>query len=282
MKNLNHPHFHFLSRKFFNHRKRLVFAWLAFGCSMGAFAQNTISAAAILEKINRVEKVELDGAIITGDLDFTQLDKKYKGGSYGVRHGFVKEFYTKLQAPLILKNCTLQGAIITRSDQQTPGVLKENFVAFDEEVVFENCRFEETATFEQLTFYQGLTIRNCTFKDDLVFEKVHFSKPPIVEGNTCQGKLVNEKTNWSNEEKQLIPPPVRPGNEVTVILKNPTFRTIEIKFGKTKWSLSPKGESSLLTQVGEEVYLWKDGEKGRLLFTVSRDLDGQTVDVSKL
>ena len=50
------------------------------------------------------EPIELKGKTIVGDLDFTRLQKKYRGGSYGVRRGVVKEFFTKLRAPLVLRN----------------------------------------------------------------------------------------------------------------------------------------------------------------------------------
>lgn len=284
MKKLN-----FLFRNANAHRPA-AFCWISFIAiflslgffSNAVFGQAQLSAAVILKKIDREEKVELTGATISGDLDLTQLSKKYKGGSYGVRRGLVKEFYTKVKAPLILKNCTLDGSIVTRSDERTPGVLKENFVAFDAPVVFENCRFRGVATFESLTFYQSLTIKNCVFEEDLIFEKIHFAGQPVIEGNDIRGRLVNRQTNWSDDTRQLIPPPSQPQGQVTLILQNTSFGSIEIKFGNTKWTLSPLGKSTLVSEDGQEIFLVKNGREERRLLTVTADLEGKTIDIAKL
>ncbi len=282
MKNLN-PLFSKLSYFKLSFWKPFLTVLLLFGFAQASIiGQTKISADAILQKIDREEAVEITDAVITGDLDFTKLEKKYKGGSYGVRVGMVKEFYGKLKSPLVLKNCTVKGDVITRSDEKTPGVLKEYFTAFDANVVFENCRFEGNLSFEQLTFQEGITIRNCVFEENLAFENVHFAKPPMISGNDYKGKLVIEKTNWSEKTEQLIPPPPKDENVVTFTIKNSSLQTIYFKFGKNTWNVSPLGSSGITTSKGEGIYLVKDGKKDRLLFTASAEYDGKTVDITKL
>lgn len=246
-----------------------------------ASAQNTISAEEVLERINRGKAVELDGVTIVGDLNFEKLEKKYRGGSYGVRKGVVKEYFTKLRAPLVLKNCRIKGEVITYSETERPGVVRHNFTAFDEKAIFENCIFEEKVTFEKMTFYQSVEFRNCTFEDGLTFSKVHFSQPPTFENNKVDGRLVNRETNWE-KEKSLLSPPAPERETVTVVFKNSSLEDVEIRFDRTTWTLNPLGKSSLLAEPGLEIYLWKNHSKDRLLLTVTEDMEGEVFDVAKL
>ena len=257
----------------------IAFALMAFNVS----AQEVIQASDILQKINKKEKVELEGVTIKGDLDFTSLNKKFRGGSYGVWRGVVKEFFTKLLAPLILKNCTMEGDIITFSEKQTPGVLKENFVAFDEIAIFENCQFKGDVTFERMTFHQGIEIRNCTFDNKLKFNKVHFSIAPIIEGGNAIDRLDRSRTNWAEIRGEAPKKKERDrSNEVTIIFINDTFKDVQIKFGHTNWNLNSLGKSSLLTDIGTDIYLFENGEKQRVLLTASKENDGKEFKLSKL
>lgn len=251
---------------------------------VGKTQSQTIRASEIIAQINKKEPVTISGKTIVGDLDFSRLDKQFRGGSYGVRNGMVKEFYSKLQAPLQLKDCVIKGAVITFSTDKNPGLLKENFVAFDELASFENCRFEQNVTFERLTFYQGLLIKNCIFSEGLTFNKVHFSKPPVITGGNVFDQLKNKDTNWSSDSSTLEPAPSKPdeSNTVTLILRNPSLNSIDIRFGRTTWTLAPLGHSSLVTESGTEIYLLKNGKKDRLLLTAAKDMDGEELDMSKL
>lgn len=246
-------------------------------------AQNTVTAESILQRINAQEHVELEGVTITGDLDFTTLEKKFRGGSYGIRKGMVKEFFTKLSAPLVLRNCRIEGEIITYTETEKPGLVKHNFTAFDEKATFDNCTFAERVTFEKMTFYQGVEFRNCTFEERLKFRKVHFSKPPVFEGNELADKLVNVETNWTGTSGKLAEKPAgQERNSVTIVLKNSSLKDIDIRFGWTTWTLSPLGKSSLIADLGQEIYLWKNGSKSRRLITVTEDMEGQVFDVAKM
>lgn len=245
-------------------------------------AQTTISAGALLAQIERGESVNLEGAIITGDLDFTQLNNKKKGGSYGIRNGAVREYIAQVTAPITLTNCTLQGRIRTRSEEQDGRVRREYFTAFRAPLILENCRLQGDAAFESLTFDEQLTIRNCTFQENLTFEKIHFTTPPVLEENTYRGRLINRETNWPERAKASSPPPAPEEKAVTILLKNPSLAAVEIQFGADRWRLSPLGTSTLQTAAGQKIYLRKDGKRDRLLLTVTPEIAGKTIDVTKL
>ncbi|MEO1260279.1 MAG: hypothetical protein AAFZ15_15900 [Bacteroidota bacterium] len=253
--------------------------------ALNASAQNErIAATDILDKINKAQPVEISNKTIVGDLDFTTLKKKFRGGSYGVRKGVVKEYFTKLLAPMTLKNCIIEGEIITFSEDQKPGILKENFVAFDQLAVFENCQFQSDVTFERMTFYQGIEIKNCTFVKSLKFDRVHFAVAPLIEGGNALSKLINRKTNWDGMSKELPTPEKweEDENVVTLILNNNTASEVQIRFDRTTWNLSPFGKSSLITEIGTEVHLLKKGKKERVLITAAKEMDGQEFKISQL
>ncbi|MCB9080971.1 MAG: pentapeptide repeat-containing protein [Lewinellaceae bacterium] len=242
-------------------------------------AQTTISANEVLAQIDRQEPLVFSNVTITGDLDFTLLSKTYRGGSYGIRGGQVKEFFTKVLQPVRFTNCQFTGDIKTTRETRSERLVSEFFTAFDAQLAFENCQFAGKVSFERLTFYQGVSIRECTFAKPLVFQKVHFAQEPDFFNNTYEQGLTNKDTNWPP------PPPVTtPASEdsgVTLILKNPTLKAIKISFGKTVWNLSPLGSSSLLTTVGQEIYVLNSQQKReRLLVTVTKSLDGQAINVA--
>ena len=243
----------------------------------------TYSPAQILQMINRQEAVTLEGATITGTLDFTLLEKQHPSGSYGVRNGQVKRFTAKVKQPLVLKNCTIQGGIRTTREEQNGRLLKEYFTAFDAALVLENCTFQGPLDFEEMAFYGAVVLKNCTFQERVRFEKVHFAIAPTEEGNAFKKQLSIQDTNWNEEEEKLVTPtPKEPDNRVQFTLRNTSLKPISIKFGQTVWNLSPVSTSSLLTEPGQDIYLLYKGKKERLLLTVKPELQGQTVDVAKL
>lgn len=266
--------------------RRLLFFTLFIFCGTAQLlAQEgaSYSPTQILQMINRQEAVTLEGATITGTLDFTLLDKQYPSGSYGVRNGQVKRFTAKVKQPLVFKNCTFQGGIRTIREEQQGRLLKEYFTAFDAALVLENCTFQGPLDFEEMAFYGPLVLKNCTFQERVRFEKVHFAVAPTEEGNSFNKQLFIQDTNWKEAEEKLVEPiPQEPNNRVEVVLRNSSLKPISIKFGQTVWNLSPVSTSSLLTEPGQDIYLLHNGKKERLLLTVKPELQGQTVDVAKL
>ena len=246
---------------------------------------DTVSAIDLLKRIDGEKPIELKGVSISGDLDFTKLSKKYRGGAYGGRVGRVKEYYTKLRAPLVLEDSTINGAIITFREERQRLLLKENFVAFDAPLVLRRCRIQGEATFESLTFYDKLVIEDCVFEKPVRFEKVHFAQAPEIVRNYFSKGLANRKTNWTrNSDAVITPVKKRPtGNPgLAVTLRNPSSQSVPIQFGDNRWNLSPKGHSTLLAAPGTKVYLTKDGEKKRVLLTITPEIAGQRFDVTRL
>lgn len=249
--------------------------------------QAPTKAQALLEKIDRGQPLKLKNAQITGDLDFTQLRDKRAGGSYGGRVGRVKEFYTQVNVPLVFENCEFTGSIVTFREERKRLLLKEYFVRIQSPITFKNCTFRKPVTFERLLFSKLVIIQDCVFEEPLRFEKMKFKDSPIINGNRYKKGIKNRKTNWTG--KSLIQTTTQSKKErsksssgLSVTLKNPSFKSVQIEFGKHRWNLSPLGHSTLQAQPGTAIYLYEKGKRQRILLTLGKEIDGKTFDVTRL
>jgi hypothetical protein len=235
-----------------------------------------------MKEINDGKPIQYENVTIRGDFDFTLIQNKSKGGSYGIRGGVAKEYIGKVTAPVMFKNCVFLGEVITFSESRVPGVRKENFTWFEAPVTFKGCTFQERAQFLRMNIRGLLKIEDCVFEDDIRFDRIGFAQTPIFKDNDIKGSFTNKRTNWLSEAVSLKSEKPRPANAVNVNLKNSSFKKINIKFGSNKWTLSPLGTSGLDTHVGQKIYLLKKGENEEILLKVTKAMDGQTIDVSKL
>lgn len=242
-------------------------------------------ASDVLLRIDTEEPITIQGAHIEGDLDFTQLNKKTPGGSYGARVGMVKEFYTKLRAPLTLEDCVIEGGIITFREERRRLLLKEFFVAFDAPLILKRCRIQGPAVFERLAFYDEVVMEDCVFEDELRFEAVRFSKAPQVSGSEFLEGLTNKKTNWDPEKEELKASEDQKSEaqpSITLVLRNPSSQDVPIQFADNRWNLSPHGDSTLSAAIGTKIYLTGPGQRKRELLTVTREVAGQIIDVTRM
>jgi hypothetical protein len=248
-------------------------------------ALESMSAADVLLRIDTEEPITIKKATILGDLDFTQLRRKTPGGSYGGRVGVVKEYYTKLKAPLILEDCIIDGSLITFREDRRQLLLKEFFVAFDASLVLRRCRITGPVTFERLTFYDQMILEECEFEDEVLIDRVRFSKNPKISQNTYRKGLVNKGSNWDEKTGQLTEGDeklLKKDNSIVIVLRNPTAKDVPIQFEDSKWNLSPRSTSNLRAAPGTIIYLTERGQKKRELMTLTPEMAGQIFDVTRL
>lgn len=258
----------------------------AFALTMTAsLAKEQIPATDVLIRIDTEEPITIKNASIQGDLDFTQLRKKTPGGSYGGRVGMVKEFFTKLKAPLTLEDCVIEGGIITFREDRRRLLLKEFFVAFDAPLILRRCKITGPVSFERLTFYDRLVIEDCEFEEKVRIDQVRFSKAPEASGNTLHKGLENKRSNWDEETGNLTDGDqelAKKEPSIAIVLRNPSSQDVPIQFGDNKWNLSPRGNSTLRAAPGTKIYLTERGQKKRELLTLSPEMAGHIFDVTRL
>jgi hypothetical protein len=260
--------------------KKLIYLFLLFTSSLYVSGQTVYQADDIIQQINNKETVQISDAVINGDLDFTQMKKKYKGGRYGIRGGIAQEYFTRIEAPLTFANCVFTGDIITRSEVKVGREKKENFTTINAAMTFADCAFDGLVTFESIGISEVLTFRSCIFKKTLRFEHASFDKEPVLEDNVYQEKFINQNTNWDANKDRKTNHPSIADDMVSITLHNPTIRSIKIIFDEKHWNLSPFGKSGITSSVGTKIYI--DGKDGkRLAMTLDKDMDTQIFDISK-
>lgn len=105
------------------------------------FAQPTVSASDIIEKINRKEAVSYQNVIITGDLDLTNLAnrREVREGNW---RGETQEFLSVVNVPLSFEKCIFKGKVLAyRSENEDGRLLKNKNVVY-------NTNFTEAVTIE--------------------------------------------------------------------------------------------------------------------------------------
>ena len=244
------------------------------------FSQRTYEAQNIISMLDTKQEINISDATIVGDLNFTDIEKKYKGGRYGVKGGIAQEYFSRVSNNMTFTNCTFSGEIITQTEVWKGRERQENFTTFLAHITFKNCQFNENVTIESIRIMELLTIEDCTFEKSIKFKHANFDVVPVFQNNQINGRLVNEKTNWNQEIPAIEKPQPRADDMVKITLKNPTLKKINIKFGNEKWTLSPISTSELERRAGTKIYIEEKG-KDRLLMVLDKSMDYTKVDVTK-
>ena len=134
-----------------------IISLIFFTFAFSAMAQKEISAKTVFEMIDKKQAIEYDGVTIIGDLDLTELSNKHieKDGKWE------KKYKSVVEVPLIFKNCTFKGDFIAYKNIENGkrrhigninitwnGNGETYSTDFEENVVFENCKFEQDSEFK--------------------------------------------------------------------------------------------------------------------------------------
>ncbi len=170
-----------------------------------------------LKKEYNVEKIDINNAIITGDLDFhikdnlvnidksgMDVDKIMNQKDRGVEKSFM------ISTSINIENCQLQGNLMAGYDKNL-----NCFVLFDKPVTFYsstvvkktnfwNAIFNGETNFKYARFNGEVDFRSARFNDDSVFEVAIFKYKAYFESASFQKKAnfmyasFNEKTHFWN------------------------------------------------------------------------------------
>lgn len=166
--------------------KNLLFLLLFGLCGINTGrAQSAVTAAEIIARINRNEPVSYQNAVISGDLDLTELaNKRLNERSSWVGQG---SYLSTVTVPMTFKNCVFSGNVIAykntiASRDRENGLLNMNnggitsTADFTEPVLFDKCVFEQDAAFKYTTFRRKAVFVGNTFKDIALFKYTRFSE----------------------------------------------------------------------------------------------------------
>lgn len=171
---------------------------------LGALAQNQVSANDIFKQIDRKQVVAYEGVSIVGDLDLTELSNRQEKKNNGWNGQ--KAYETKVEVPLVFKNCTFRGNFIAYKVMKNEGNGRRRFLGFEvetnngdlytadflENVVFENCTFEGENQFKYSDFGGKAVFAGSNFYKGGNFKYANFNGPASF--NACQfGGMANFK-----------------------------------------------------------------------------------------
>ncbi|WP_028668173.1 pentapeptide repeat-containing protein [Runella zeae] len=164
--------------------KRLLGLMLAVVVATSGYAQKEVPASEIFRAIDQNKSVQYDGIVVTGDLDFTELSnrkvKKEKSAWAEVK--------TVVEVPVVFRNCIFKGDVIAYKHIEENGRRSKVFVVeitgggttysadFRENVVFENCTFENGSEFKYSTFSKEARFGGSKFAQQANFKYANFRK----------------------------------------------------------------------------------------------------------
>lgn len=156
-------------------------------------AQSAVNAADIITLINRNEPVSYQNAVISGDLDLTELANKRPNdrSNWGGQGSYI----STVSVPVTFKNCTFSGNVIAYKNtvanrNREDGLLNMSnggitgTADFTEPVTFENCTFQKDAAFKYTTFGRKAVFVSNTFNSIALFNYTRFSESADFSGSS--------------------------------------------------------------------------------------------------
>lgn len=163
--------------------KTLFFTILSAFFTFSSLAQDEIAAQIITDAINQKKAVQYDGLTVIGDLDFTEIATKKSNSGNGINN----EYKSTVELPVVFRNCIFKGNVIAyknTKDGQNKKILGVNIdglsgatysADFQENVVFEDCKFEQSSEFKYSKFDKVVNFSGSVFSKYANFKYAKFS-----------------------------------------------------------------------------------------------------------
>lgn len=172
-----------------------LFSLLLF--SLALSAQDRISGAELISRLDKGENIALTNVTITGDLDFTKLADREEDrkGDWGKQ----KAYRTYVRNMLSFENCTFSGKVIGYdSPQGNWNKSKEPMVNtdFDAKVAFVNCTFKEAVLFKYSNFDEMVSFYGADFQGKVNFKYTNFEEAINFSNTKFDGFANFKYTNF--------------------------------------------------------------------------------------
>lgn len=148
--------------------------------AMPLYAQKKIASNEIVQLINQGKSVNVNGAIITGTLDFTEIATKNLVNN----EGSTLSYKSKVNVPIVFRDCIFKGDLIAYKVLEKKG--ENNFFNDDNEiqvlytadftrkVIFESCTFKGKALFKYSDFVGEVSFASTEFSEEANFKYAQF------------------------------------------------------------------------------------------------------------
>lgn len=153
--------------------KLIPFAlFLLFGTQ--AFAQKTVRAEDIIAQINRGEAVDYENVKIRGVLDLTNLENRISTKKGGNWFGSNRQYESRVESSIRFVNCTFLDDVLAYYNEDD-----DTYIAhFEDDVIFQQCVFEEYSEFKYSNFDKNASFAQCVFDNEANFKYAKFADGP--------------------------------------------------------------------------------------------------------
>lgn len=163
-------------------------------------AQSTISAARLIDQINSGADIALTNATITGDLDFTRINDRERENSGN--WGKTESYRYHVRVGISFVNCTFEGDVLAYRNEDE-GKTKSNGplhnADFHEDVLFRDCKFEESVNFKYTSFHADADFPGAEFDEKAGFKYTEFSEAADFNGMEADASVDFKYTNFDDE-----------------------------------------------------------------------------------
>jgi uncharacterized protein YjbI with pentapeptide repeats len=176
--------------------------------TFNAPCQEQISAQKIMAGINQKQNIQYDGLVVTGDLDFTELDSKKQKT---MKDWDGEAYKSVVEVPVVFRNCTFKDNVIAYKSLKDG---KRSKIArlmidgssgitysadFKNIVVFENCTFERDSEFKYSRFEQTVNFSGSIFGHEANFKYAQFDNKTDFSEANFSGVINFKYANFSND-----------------------------------------------------------------------------------
>lgn len=181
--------------------KTTISIFIALFISYFTFAQKTINASYLLEKIKNEETIDLKNTIIKGDLDLTFMIEASKKASnknkwWNWNTGNSNTIEKIINSKISFIDCVFKGDVLAYIPHEESGY---TFIAsFTENIIFKNCVFKQKAMFKYSKFKENTDFSGSVFTEDSSFKYSVFQENISFENTLFEGESTFKYTNFNN------------------------------------------------------------------------------------
>lgn len=176
--------------------------FLAAAPSSVVYAAKKVSAAKIIEQMNKGEAVDYRDVIIYGDLDLSLLTRRVNDATYTENGKTTRVYTARINQSFSFNNVVFAGKVDFFSKKSLFGENREYRVSFNEKVVFQSCRFNEKVDFELTNFDESVSFQDSIFKSRPSFIRIGVATAPNFAGVDFRRGSVFK--NFQNDKTQNL------------------------------------------------------------------------------
>jgi hypothetical protein len=172
--------------------------------------QKSLAAQEIIRQITAGQTVNIENAVITGELDLTALPNPINDAVYPEQGKTARVFSHEVKQSVTFSNVKFTGRFSLFRQTTTAKEIREDRVVFRQAVRFENCVFAQETDFTLANFEGEVSFANSVFQQKPLLVRIGLSRPANLDGAVfAQGSVFqftqnDERRNLSVADLQSL------------------------------------------------------------------------------